>query len=171
MGGLALTKKSTQQDLKITRVFDVPRSLVWKAWTDMEHAKHWAGPEGFETRALEHDVRPGGKWRGCLHRIEPERGCGPSAGRDLWQSGQYLEVVEPERLVFTFRWENRSDIPTPETVITILFEEHEGKTTMHFHQSLLANAENRDGHSFGWNSSFDRLEKLLRQEQKRGGHE
>jgi len=68
-----------------------------------------------------------------------------------------LRVVEPERLVFTFHWDNRGGLPTPETTITVIFEERDGKTTMHFHQAFFETIEDRDGHNGGWNSSFDRL--------------
>ena len=151
------TKKdeAAQYELSITRVFNAPRALVWKAWTDAEHAKHWAGPRSFTATHLNHDIRPGGKWSGCLHR-DPEPGNDQPV-LDLWQGGEYLEVVEPERLVFTFHWDNRGGLPTPETTITVIFEERDGKTTMHFHQAFFETIEDRDGHNGGWNSSFDRL--------------
>ena len=119
------------------------------------------GAAGFTATSLEQDVRAGGKWRVCLHRDEPAQGCGESAGDTLWQSGTYLEVREPERLVLTFRWEDRTDIPCHETVITLMFTEQRGQTIMSFHQALLQSTDDRDGHSFGWNSSFDRLETAL----------
>jgi uncharacterized protein YndB with AHSA1/START domain len=151
----AAKSEQTPYELSFTRVFNAPRALVWKAWTDAEHAKHWAGPRGFTAMHLDHDIRPGGKWRGCLHR-DPDPGTDQPT-MDLWQGGKYLEVVEPERLVFTFRWDNRGDLSAPETVVTITFEEHRGKTTMNFHQAFFKTAEDRDGHNGGWNSSFDRL--------------
>jgi uncharacterized protein YndB with AHSA1/START domain len=152
---------ATQHELRITRVFNAPRSAVWKAWTDSEQAKQWSGPRGFTLMHAHHDIRPGGKWRGCLHRDHPDKGCGDRSQMDLWQEGLYLEVVPEERLVFTFRWDNRDGQPTPETTVTISFEEHNGKTTMHFHQAFFKTAEDHDGHRGGWNSSFDRLEDHL----------
>jgi len=149
-----------QHELSITRVFDAPRSLVWEAWTNADHARQWAGPRTFQAMHLDHDIRPRGRWRGCLHR-DPEPGTDQPT-LDLWQSGEYLEVIPPERLVFTFRWDNRGNgLPSPESTVTLIFEERDGKTTMHFHQAFFKTAEDRDGHNFGWNSSFDRLAELL----------
>jgi uncharacterized protein YndB with AHSA1/START domain len=162
---IAKKNKAAQHELTITRVFDAPRDLVWEAWTDLEHAKNWAGPRTFTAVHLDHDIRPGGKWRGCMHR-DPYPGTDQPT-LNLWQAGEYLEVVKPERLVFTFRWDNRDGNPTPETIITVTFEEHDGKTMMHFHQAFFQTAEDRDGHNAGWNSSFDRLVDHLREIQIR----
>jgi uncharacterized protein YndB with AHSA1/START domain len=152
----ATKNENAQHELTITRVFHAPRALVWQAWTEAEHAKQWAGPRTFTATNLDHDVRPGGKWRGCLHR-DPEPGTNQPA-LDLWQSGEYLEVVEPERLVYSFRWDKRGNgLSSPKTIITVTFEEHDNQTTMHFHQAFFETPEDRDGHNGGWNSSFDRL--------------
>lgn len=156
-----MTARAGEHELRITRIFNAPRALVWQAWTDPIHLQQWMGPRGFTATSLEHDVRVGGKWRICLHRDEPAQGCGENAGDSLWQSGTYLEVREPERLVLTFRWEDRTDIPCHETVITLIFTEQAGQTTMNFHQAFFETTDNRDGHIFGWNSSFDRLETAL----------
>jgi len=152
---------ASEHELRITRTFNAPRRLVWQAWTDPAHLQQWMGPRGFTATVLEQDVKAGGKWRICLHRDEPAQGCGETAGDTLWQSGTYLEVSEPERLVLSFRWEDRIDIPCHETVITLIFTEQRGQTTMSFHQAFFKSTDDRDGHSFGWNSSFDRLETAL----------
>src|SRR5436189_29878 len=83
--------------LVITRVFDAPRELIWKLWTDPAHAKHWMGPRGFTATHFEQDPRPGGAWRGCLRQADDSR--------ELWQGGVFREIVEPERLVYTFAWD------------------------------------------------------------------
>jgi uncharacterized protein YndB with AHSA1/START domain len=82
---------------------------------------------------------------------------------EIWQGGVLLETVPPELLVYTFAWDKRGDVGLAEdgdphqTVITIRFEEQDGKTTMHFHQAFFSTAAERDGHNGGWSSSFDRL--------------
>ena len=82
-------------------------------------------------------------------------------GYDLWQGGVYREVVEPERLVFTFAWDQEDGSRGPETLVTIDFVELGGKTRMIFRQSPFNTRSNRDGHSQGWNSAFDRLAEAL----------
>jgi uncharacterized protein YndB with AHSA1/START domain len=153
-----------QHELYITRVFDAPRELVWKVWTDPEHMKHWAGPRQFEARHIENDPRPGGKWRLCLHTDGFDIGDGVVRSFDLWQGGENLEVVEPERLVYRFKWEDNPGLSSNvETVVRVMFEERDGKTTMNFHQAFFVTDKDRDGHVRGWNSSFDKLADYLGQ--------
>ena len=139
--------------LVITRVFDAPRSVVFKAWTDPAHAMQWMGPRNYPVCHIEQDLRPGGAIRICLR---PKDG-----GPDLWHGGVYREIVEPERLVFTFAWDAADGGAGPETLVTITFAEHQGKTKMTFHQALFDTPSNRDGHREGWTSSFDRLDEHL----------
>ena len=73
--------------LMIERVFDAPRALVFKAWTEPERMVRWFGPQGFTTTVLKADFRPGGDYR--FHMRSPE-------GADHWLQGVYREVVEPE---------------------------------------------------------------------------
>jgi uncharacterized protein YndB with AHSA1/START domain len=163
-------KVAAQHELQITRVFDAPRELVWKMWTDPEHMKHWAGPRQFEARHIENDARPGGKWRLCLHTDGFDVGDGELKKFDLWQGGKNLEVVEPERLVYTFKWEDNPGLSAVvETVISIALEEHDGKTTMNFHQAFFVTDKDRDGHVRGWNSSFDKLADYLGEVQAKEG--
>jgi uncharacterized protein YndB with AHSA1/START domain len=150
-------------ELRITRTFNAPRELVWQAWTDPAMTQQWSGPKPFPAFHVELGKKPGDRWRIGL------RGCPP--GRDIpveiWQGGILREFVPPERLAYTFAWEKRSHVGLPEdgtpheTVITVLLEEHHGKTTMHFHQAFFSTAAERDGHNGGWSSSFERLEELL----------
>ncbi len=139
--------------LVITRVFDAPPSLVFKLWTDPAHTKHWMGPRGFTKLHLEQDLRPGGAWRACLR---PDDG-----GDDLWQGGVYREVVEPKRLVFTYAWDRENGRRGHETLVTVTFAEHQGKTKMTFRQAVFESVAERDGHQGGWTSSFDRLEEYV----------
>ena len=163
-------KVAAQHELQITRVFDAPRELVWKVLTDPEHMKHWAGPRQFEARHIENDPRAGGKWRLCLHTDGFDVGDGELKRFDLWQGGENLEVVEPERLVYTFKWDQNPGLSSNvETVITITLDEHGGKTTMNFRQAFFVTSGDRDGHMRGWNSSFDRLNGYLLEVQTKEG--
>ena len=133
-------RRSPPLELVITRDFDAPRELVWAAWNDPEHAKRW-GPAGFTTPVREMDLRPGGAWRAVM--ISPE-------GREYRQHGVVREVVPPERLAFTFAWD---DHPEEEMYIEVTFAEHRGKTRMTFRQTGFASAHSRDGRS--WRTPHD----------------
>ncbi len=134
--------------LTLTRLFDAPRTLVFAAFTDPEHALNWWGPRDFPATHLEMDLRPGGAWRGCL--------TSPEDGRVLWQGGVFREIVPPRRLVFTFAWDEEGERGL-ETLVTIEFAEQGGKTLMTFRQAPFQSDGERDGHGYGWTSTFDRL--------------
>ena len=145
---------SAAGDLLITRIFNAPRELVWKAWTDPEQNVKWMGPRGYTASNPTGDFRPGGAWRLCLRRDEDEE--------KLWHGGVYREIVAPKRMVYTFAWEGDDGLPENEMLITINFTPHKGnKTKMTFHQTGFRSVEQRDGHNGGWNSTFDRLEEFV----------
>ena len=150
------TTESAERELIITRIFDAPPSLVFKAWTEPERVVRWSGPEGFTTTSCTMDVRPGGSYRSCIRSPE---------GTDHCMQGVYREIVEPERLVFTFAWEDAEGRPGREMLVTVTFAAHGGKTRMTFHQALFESIEDRDGHEEGWNSSFDLLADYLAKDQ------
>lgn len=141
-----------ERDLVITRTFNAPRALVWKAFTDPSRAIAWWGPRKYPATAMELDARVGGKWRICLTSV--------ADGQALWQHGKFLEVDEPERLVFTFVWEEEGEGGV-ENLVTIDFEDRGDKTLMRFRHSPFLSIEQRDGHNEGWSSAFDRLVDLL----------
>jgi len=162
MSTATVSPKTATHELQITRVFDAPRELVWKVWTDPEHMKHWAGPRQFFATNIENDPRPGGKWRLCLHTDGIDTGDGQLRKFDLRQGGENREVIAPERLVYTFKWEDNPGMSSNvETVVTVTFEENRGKTTMNFHQAFFVTTGDRDGHMRGWNSCFDKLQDYL----------
>jgi uncharacterized protein YndB with AHSA1/START domain len=75
--------------------------------------------------------------------------------------GVYHEIVEPERLVFTFAWEDENGQPKHQTIVTVTFVEQESKTLLTFHQAVFEPVESRDSHQSGWSECFDRLEVYL----------
>jgi uncharacterized protein YndB with AHSA1/START domain len=121
------------------------------------------GPRPFPATHIALGKKPGDKWRLCL------RGCPPGTDTpvDIWQGGILREIIPPELLVYTFAWERRANVGLPddgdphESVITIRFDEQDGKTIMHFHQAPFPTAAERDGHNGGWTSSFERLAELV----------
>ena len=150
--------------LEITRIFDAPRELVFKMFTDPSHSIRWMGPKEFPASHVEADVRPGGKWRIRMQATDVV--TDHRRGAQLGQGGVYREVVPPERLVWTSRWEAEPWNPNPEanreTLITATFTElKSGKTKMVFRQEVFDTKSNRDGHVYGWSSTFDRLEAYL----------
>ncbi|MGG1663773.1 SRPBCC family protein [Brevibacillus sp. NRS-1366] len=84
--------KVAGRELTVTRVFQAPREIVYQTWTDPRHLSHWWGPEGFTITIHEMDVRPGGVWSYVMH--------GPD-GTDYINRIQYIEIVRPERLVYS----------------------------------------------------------------------
>jgi uncharacterized protein YndB with AHSA1/START domain len=110
---------SVDREFTITRVFDAPRELVWKAWTDPEQVARWFGPRGISTprSTITMDVRPGGTFE--LTMVSDDDGTEYPSG------GTFLEVVEPERLV----WRDR-DL---DLTITLTFADLGGRTGMTCH--------------------------------------
>jgi uncharacterized protein YndB with AHSA1/START domain len=148
-------KPPVERELVITRVFDAPRELVFRMWTDPKHMARWWGPRAHPAVSVELEAKPGGRWRHCLRSVE--------TGDDLWHNGVFREVVPPERLVFTFVWEADGERGI-ENVVTITFAEQNGKTLMTFRQTPFQSDAERDGHRGGWTSAFDRLDEHLLRE-------
>ncbi len=143
------TAEQRALELKIDREFAAPRELVWRMWRDPEHMARWHGPEGRMLTLSESDFRVGGKWRRCMS-------AGPGSAHYI--SGEYLEIEEPRRLSFTYI--NEAD--AFETIVTMDFIELAGgRTRMLFRQTPFLNRAERDGHGWGWNSSFNLLEGYL----------
>jgi uncharacterized protein YndB with AHSA1/START domain len=139
--------------LVITRTFDAPRSLVFKAWTESEHIARWWGPRGFTSKVLKNEQRPGGAYR--IHMRGPD-------GDDHWTQGVYREFVPPQRLVMVGSWADAQGLPTrPETTLTLLFEEVGGKTKLTLHNAVFESVTARDLHQGGWTSSLDCLAEYL----------
>ena len=139
------------RELAITRVFDAPRALVWKAWTQSQHMMHWCAPHGYVVTHCEGSLQVGDSWRSCMRSPQ---------GEDLWVGGVYREIVENEKLAFTHVWEE-SDQPRHETLVTVTFEDEGSKTRMKFRQEHFRSVASRDGHEGGWSESFERLGEYL----------
>ena len=145
------------REIVISRVFDAPRDLVFKAWTQPDLMMRWLCPKDFTVLFAEVDLRVGGKWRSGMKSPD---------GNEYFMHGAYRVIVEPEMLVFTHAWEDGSGRLGPQTIVTVAFEEEaSGQTRMHVHQAIFESRASRDGHQGGWNESFDRLEAWLEEAQ------
>ncbi len=87
-----MTKNTSpeMQRMVITRVFDAPRELVWKAWTDPKYVMQWWGPKGFTAPVCKMDFRVGGKFLCCMRTPD---------GQEFWNAGEYHEIVPHEKIV------------------------------------------------------------------------
>ncbi len=152
----SIDTEALERELVITRIFDAPRNVVFQAWTEPGRAARWWGPQGFVTTYCDMDVRPGGAFRVCMRSPE---------GVDHWKQGVYREVVEPERLVFTFAWEDAEGKPIRQTLVTVTFAEHGDKTALTLHQAVFETVALRDEHQRGWASTLQRFAEYLAENQ------
>lgn len=137
-------------DLTITRIFDAPRALVFRQWCKPEHVKAWFAPQGFSVTRCEFEPKEGAPWRVDYH--SGESACS--------ESGRFLEVNEPHRLVFTLT-QRESGTIGPETLVVVTFEEDRGGTRMLFRQTGFDSGLRRDDHVEGWGECFDKLKAHL----------
>ena len=152
----------SDREIRLTRLFDAPRALVFEAMTKPEHVVRWWGclGEGYSVPECEIDLRPGGKWR-FVNRT-------PS-GEDAVFYGEYREVSSPDRLVFT---EIFAPFPDSGSLVTAVYTEEDGKTRLTVTASY-PSLEVRDlvigsGMERGAGISYDRLEDLVASLQARG---
>ena len=139
---------SADRVLLLTHVFDAPRQRVFEAWSQRDDVLAWWGPAGFRLSHCEMEFREGRAWRYCMRSAE---------GEEHWIHGVYREIVAPEKLVFTYVNEDDGN----ESVVTMLFKTLGEKTELRFSQATFPNVAERDGHNWGWSSSFDLLDAYL----------
>src|SRR6185503_4359023 len=152
--------------LVITRVFDAPRELVWKAWTDPEHVVRWWGPKNYTSPVCKIDFRVGGKYLFCMRSPE---------GKDYWSTGTYREIIPPEKIVVTDSFADSEGNVVPaseygmpgefplELQVTVTFEDlGDGKTKMTLRHVGLPEGQMGEMAADGWNQSFDKLAESLK---------
>ncbi len=143
-----------RQDIVMTRMFDAPRGVVFKALTDPELVSKWWGPRRCETSVDHDEVRPGGRWRYLNHDTD---------GTEYGFNGVYHDVVSPERIVRTFEFEG---MPGHVCLETLTLEEVGGRTK-YTNVSVFQTVQDRDGMARsgmeeGAGESMDRLAEVLR---------
>lgn len=156
--------RTADREIVITRTFDAPRELVWKAWTEAGNLMRWWAPKGITTPYCKVDLRPGGKFHFCMRTPE---------GRDIWGIGVYREIAAPSLLVYTDSFADAQGNPVPpahygmsashpaETLVTLTLEEHEGKTRLTLRHAIPVSVEEREGTEQGWSEMLERLAALL----------
>ncbi|WP_159884622.1 SRPBCC family protein [Paenibacillus puerhi] len=118
-------------EISFTRVFDAPRELVFKAWTELEHFAKWWGPKGFALEVVKMDARSGGEFLGFQ--------TSPDGNHVMWGKFAYQEVIEPEKVAYiqSFSDEQGNTVRAPfspswplEIMNIITLEDDEGKTVL-----------------------------------------
>ena len=154
-GGAAVVPPGGDLELRLTRLIDAPRELVFRAWTEPEMLAKWMAPRGMSpVPQTTVPAAPGVSFRIAMH----DDGGDPEV---FVQLGTYREVVPSERLVYTFAWEGDDGRPEHESTITVTFAERGGKTELTMHQAFFETSESRDRHVLGWTSVLDRLVDLV----------
>lgn len=155
---------SKEKDLEITRVFDAPRELVWKAWSEPEQLRIWSSPNNYTIPFYNADFRVGGKYHMCMRSAD---------GQNFYSAGTYEEIIPMEKIVYSdsFADENgkiisaeiygMGDLPL-ESEINVSFEEENGKTKMVLEHHGIPQGETFEQMRIGWNECFDKLEKSLK---------
>ena len=150
--GAATVTLPTEEQILITREFDAPKDLVYRAWTTPELVKRWWGGERGEVTIAEIDLQVGGVWR-CVMVTE--------GGFEVAFRGEYREIVANERIVSTEVYEG---MPEGEALNTVTFSEIDGRTTL---KVLVQHAskEARDAHiesgmETGMQEGMDLLERV-----------
>jgi uncharacterized protein YndB with AHSA1/START domain len=142
----------TAQEITLTRVYDAPRELVWRAWTEPEQLVEWWGPHGWSTPldSVTMEVRPGGAFR--LTSVSDE-------GVEMPVVGTYREVVEPERIVLE---EPPEEAWHEGSVSTVTFTDlGDGRTEMALHATIQTTDEMRQNAERGMTATLDRLAEHL----------
>jgi uncharacterized protein YndB with AHSA1/START domain len=145
----------------IARIFDAPRELVWKAWTDPKYVMQWWGPKGFTAPVCKIDFRVGGKYLCCMRSPD---------GQEFWNAGEYYEIVPHEKIVssmyFSDSQGNKVDAAEygieheaiEDAYDVILFEDlGNGKTKLTFIGNEPMESAKNSGQLEGWNQILDKI--------------
>ena len=148
-----MTEGVTSQEITISRVFDAPRELVWRAWTEPEQLARWWGPAGWTNRleTITMDVQPGGTFR--------VTSVSDADGTEMTSQGMYREVIAPERLVL----DEPAEGAWHEGALSVAtFNDlGDGRTELVLHSTIQTTHEMRAGAEAGVAGSLDRLAEHL----------
>ena len=145
-------KSGVAAALEIKRLMKASRERVYAAWTDPEQLQQWFGPAKVRTRALEADVRVGGKFRWDI--TSPE-------GEEMTVEGEYRELEPGRKIVFSWQWQEDAEWEGYLSIVTVELEETDKGTEVRLRHESLPSEKSRQGHTEGWNSVLDKLEEYL----------
>lgn len=155
-----------EKELTITRIFDAPRELVFRAWTDPQLLAQWWGPRGVTNPECEIDLRVGGSIRVVMLAGEV---LGELAGQRWPMQGVFQEIREPEKLVFKNQAVDEQGNVLLDGLTTVTFEEATGQTKLTLHTSAKGStpqaAQMLEGMNAGWTQSIDKLSELINKQQ------
>lgn len=163
------------REFVISREFDAPRDLMWRAWTESDRLAQWFGPKGAKIFHSKNDLRPGGIYHYAMRSPD---------GSEIWGKWVYREVVRPERLVFVSSFSDKKKNTTHhpgmadwplELLTTVTFHERQGKTTVTVTWLPISPSETerktfdqgRASMKGGWTGTFDQLADYLAKEKTR----
>lgn len=145
---------TAQPEFTITRTFDAPRKLVWRAWTDESELAQWLHPFGVTTESVSFDVRVGGRYRYTMINVE--------TGDTYPTGGEFVEVEPFDRLVFSWGEPDAAVDEAPRVSLTFIERGDRGEQTeLLFH---LRGFEGKPGDGFvydGWDEALTNMSRLL----------
>ncbi len=162
--GCGFASTICSDEIVITRLFDAPRDLAWRAWTEPEFIMQWWGPKNYTSPSCKIDLRAGGTYLYCMRSPD---------GKDFWSTGVFREVRKPERIVCTdsFADEKGNAVPATyygmspdfpaEMLVTVTFEVQAGRTKFTLRHAGLPSGDINDSTRAGWNESLDKYAGLL----------
>ena len=151
--------------MTVTKVFDAPREMVWKAWTDPKYVMQWWGPKGFTAPVCKMDFRVGGKSLYCMKSPD---------GQEFWNAVEYFEIVPPEKIVslmyFADSKGNRVD-PAELGIeheaiegahdVTLFEDLGDGRTKLTFIGNEPMEDATNSGQLEGWNQILDKVAEVV----------
>jgi uncharacterized protein YndB with AHSA1/START domain len=147
------SQRATEPKLVITRWYAASPQSLFKAWTDPDQIKRWHSPnDEYTTSLAEVDLRVGGRYR---------IGCTSSGEQMNVVGGEYREVQQGRKLVYTWMWEKPHEFAGQDTLVTVQFNEKDGGTELVMTHEHLPTDTMRETHAWGWNGALDKLALLL----------
>lgn len=151
-----------ENQIVVSRSFDAPLELLWKAWTEPEHFMKWYGPKGFTSPSCEIDLTVGGRHLWSMKSPD---------GMEMYYTGTYKEIVSMERIVYSDSLSDaQGNVMSPSAMgmpegspmsmdVTVTFAHEDGKTTVTVSHAGFGEGGDRAG--MGWEQAFDKLTAVL----------